>query len=214
MANGQYSPTGLQAVKTLNGASWNGQVNPYFINTNTGATQASIFRGDPVVMSSSGYILSLWDPQVSTPQTTPILGVFDGCSYQNTAANNPIDPANPGRPYWPVGTPTPGNVAAVANIIDDPNTVFIIQTNQSGAGAGLTQTNVGGTYQLASGTGNTTTGISTTALDQTGGSQTSATNPVKMLRLVDNVQNVSGAAYNDGEFIIQNHFYCSRPGGV
>ncbi len=215
MSYGTNAAWGLQATKSLGASTWNGQVNPYFIDTNDGVTETSIFRGDPVVMNANGYIQSLYEDNVLS--TTPILGVFDGCSYIQPTGNNPIDPASPGRSYWPAGTRTLGDVPATAFVIDDPNTIFNVQTNSSD---GLTQSDMGRTFNVAQGTagvgnglGNTNTGISGMMLDQ-GSSSTNATLNLKTIRLVARVNNAAGVAYNNAEVIIQNHFYCSRPAGV
>lgn len=217
MSYGQNLPWGLQATKSLGASTWNGQTNPYFIapGTTVGAPVNSIFRGDPVVLNTQGYVVSLYDVGAGFT-TTPILGVFDGCSYITPTATNPIDPASPGRPFWPVGTQTLNNIPATAFIIDDPNTIFNVQTNGN---PGLGQTNVGQTAPVAwnvSGglvQGNTSTGISNVSLDQSAAG-TGATLNLKIIRLVQRGDNIPDAPYNNAEVIIQNHFYCSRPAGV
>lgn len=215
MSYGQNLAWGLQATKSLNASTWNGQVNPYFINAESGVTATSIYRGDPVVMETNGYIVSLYEG--GTLSTTPILGVFDGCSYVQPTSANPIDPASPGRLFWPAGTLTLNNIPPVAFVIDDPNTIFNIQTNSSD---GLTQANMGNTFNVAQGTvgvgnglGNTSTGISGMMLDQASAG-TSASANLKAIRLVARTGNNAGVAYNNAEVIIQNHFYCSRPAGI
>jgi len=214
MSYGQNLAWGLQATKTLTGAPWNGQVNPYFIDPTPGQTTQSIFRGDPVVMTATGYITSLY--QAGAPTTTPILGVFDGCEYITPTSTNPIDPASPGRPYWPAGTITLNNVPATAFVIDDPNVIFNVQTSQA---PGLTQGNMGNTAPVAFNVtaglvnGNTNTGISLVTIDQAN-LGTAADLNLKIIRLVPYIGNVSGLQYNNAEVIIQNHFFCSRPAGV
>lgn len=218
MSYGQNLPWGLQATKTLGSATWNGQTNPYFIlpGTQVGSPVNSIFRGDPVVLNAEGYIVSLYDVGLIPYPNTPILGVFDGCSYVTPTSVNPIDPASPGRPFWPAGTQTLNNQLVTAFIIDDPNTVYNIQTNSS---VGLTQTNIGQTapvaWTLTGGLvdGNTNTGISKVSIDQANAG-TSSTLNLKILRLVQRGDNTSGLPYNNAEVIIQNHFYASRPAGV
>ncbi|MEN9916131.1 MAG: hypothetical protein RLY40_63 [Pseudomonadota bacterium] len=215
MSYGQNLPWGLQPVKSLGSSTWNNQTNPYFINPTPGATTQSIFRGDPVILNASGYVVSLYEAG-GAAANTPILGVFNGCSYVTPTSVNPIDPASPGRPFWPAGTLTLNNTPVTAFIVDDPNTIYNVQTNAS---PGLGQTNMGNTapvaFQVASGLvqGNTNTGISLVSLDQANVG-TSATLNLKILRLVARADNALGLGYNNVEVLIQNHFFCSRPAGV
>jgi hypothetical protein len=119
--------------------------------------------------------------------------------------------------YWPAGTTTLNNLPAIAQIIDDPNVIYDIQTN--GTGTGLTQANMAKTAYVAwnlSGStvqGNTSTGQSLVTLDQSS-LATTATYNVKLMRLVPVTGNNSGVPYNNAEVLIQNHFYCTRPAGL
>lgn len=228
MANGQNQPWGLKAVRTIGSATWNGQTNPYLIAPAgvAGTPAVSIFKGDPVYLNAQGYISSIFDGVFTqgiagTAANYPILGVFDGCSYRQFAAQNPIDPASPGRQYWPWNTSTPQNLPAIAYIIDDPNTVYNIQSS----GILLTQgqarlvgnlvspgNNGGGNQSLG---GNTSTGQSYCAVNPT--TVATANNPtgsVKMLGLSNVPIPATATQYNNGEFIIQNSFFISRPASV
>lgn len=214
MSYGQNLPWGLQATKSLGASTWNGQVSPYFIDPSS--TTQSIFRGDPVYIKANGYIASLYEAGSPAFQTTSTVGVFDGCSYVTPTSANPIDPASPGRLYWPAGTQTLNNTPVTAFVIDDPNTIFNVQTN---ATPGLTQSNIGNTapvaFNISGGLvqGNTNTGISGLSLDQANAG-TGATLNLKILRLVARTGNTAGLGYNNAEVLIQNHFYCSRPAGI
>jgi hypothetical protein len=213
MSYGQDLPNGLVAIKYLNGAQWNGQVSPYLISP---AYNKNIAQGDLVYMGADGYIKN-W--QGDTP-AQGALGVFAGCSYSTTTAANPVDPSSPGRPYWPASTTTLNSVPAIAFVIDDPNTIFEIQARgaagfvQADMGAcapviyDTTSTYVSGNPQL-----NASTGVSLMALDHDS-IATTATLPLKMIRLSDYPDNVANTQYNNAEVIIQHHTYCSRPQGV
>ena len=98
MSYGQNQPWGLVAVKTTTGAPWNGQTSPYLIKS---GYVNNIFKGDLVYLADDGYIHNLSDLQVANYPTAQAIGVFNGCSFVTSTATNPIDPASPGRPYWP-----------------------------------------------------------------------------------------------------------------
>jgi hypothetical protein len=213
MSYGQNLPWGMQAVRSLTSASYNSQGNQYIISPN--ATN-SIFRGDLVRIDADGYVTSIYDVGGGFT-TTASVGVFNGCSYVTPTANNPIDPASPGRPFWPVGTVLAPNTQATAFVLDDPNIIYNIQTNSAN---GLTQTNIGQvaavSFQTANNLviGNTNTGVSLMSLDQATAAVGNPTLNLKILRLIPNPDGSTNIGYNNAEVIIQNHFYCSRPGGV
>lgn len=242
MSYGQNMPWGLQATKHLNGMPWNGQIAPYYIQS---GYASSIFRGDPVIMTASGAIQSLWDWAAAGAGggggnvgygTHAILGVFAGCSYVQPTSVNPIDPASPGRSYWPGGTQTLNGVPAIAFVIDDPDVIYNMQSNGT-PGMGAAQ--IGSNYSVAftqpppvpplptpQAGGNTQTGVSTVVLDQGSVSILAQLN-VRAIRWVETPGNVpvppvasilpagiaAGTApnYNNVEVLISNHAYRSMP---
>lgn len=230
MSYGTNKPWGLQATKTLNGASWNGQVNPYLIRS---GYANNIFRGDPVIIGGEnegnanlGYVCSLYDfsgvnqNNNTNYRTAAVLGVFDGCEFTYPTATNNIDPASPGKQSWVAGTVTFGSLPATAYIIDDPSVVFNVQTNGD---PGISQSAIGGVapvvFPLVAVTGgvvdgDTFNGTSKVSLNQ-GQLKTAADNALnmnlKILRLVADKRNFDAQPFNNVEVIIQNHFYCSRP---
>ncbi len=165
--------------------------------------------------------------------TALILGVFNGCSFQNLAGINPIDPASPGRSYWPAGTQTFNSLPAVAAVIDDPNVVFNIQCNIAG-GQGATQASIGQTAEIGFnlnttnppaviGTqvaGDTSTGMSKAFLNLTtlnSAANTGSTNGLIIKGFpTDPFNNISTVAvpypYNNVEVLIEAHLFASRPG--
>ena len=58
MSYGVNQPWGLQAIKTINGSTWNGQTSTYFISS--GYTN-NIFKGDLVFVGPDGFIGNLSD---------------------------------------------------------------------------------------------------------------------------------------------------------
>lgn len=210
MSYGSNQPWGLQATRTITGATWNGAVNTYLIPS--GYAQ-NIFRGDLVAITNTGYIVNLAD--VAGFGDKAAVGVFNGCSYVTPTSVNPIDPASPGRPFWPSGTNTLNAVPAVAYVIDDPMVVYNVQTNNA---AGLAQSNMlqnfSVAYTLSGGQvqGNVQTGVSVVTLDQGTAAANAALNLIT-LRLVPYPNNLAGIPYNNAEVLISNHQYCQRAAG-
>jgi len=220
MSYGQNQPWGLVAVKTTTGAPWNGQTSPYLIKS---GYANNIFKGDLVYLGGDGYIHNLSDLQVANYVTAPAIGVFNGCSFVTNTSTNPIDPASPGRPYWPAGTVTLNGQDATCDIIDDPTVIFNIQSdvggipfNAQGATASVAYTYFAGS--TTNPTGNFNTGQSSLVLNS-GSIATAANLNVRILRFVPvsgNVPLAGGAAipYNNVEVLIQNHQFVTRPVGL
>lgn len=219
MSYGQNQPWGLQAIKTINGGTWNGQTSSYRIAS---GYRNNIFKGDAVYLGNDGYIHNVSDVQAAGVAVKQILGVFNGCSFQTSTATNPIDPASPGRSYWPAETITFNNIDATCDIIDDPNVIYNIQSSVQGvpflapgSTAPILYTYVTGS--VTNPTGNTNTGTSNVVLDA---SAIAALNvSCKILRFVPVDGNVplggnnglNRIPYNNVEVIIQNHSFASRP---
>ena len=204
MSYGQNGPQGLQSIKSLGAASWNGQTNPYAIKS----TEANpIFRGDPVYVGSDGYLHSL--VASANPATTAIVGVFAGCEFTTSTAVNPIDPASPGRSFWPGGTATLGGRDAIGFVIDDPNTIFNIQANNTAA---LTRGATIG-YLAAidlSKSGNTVSGLSGAMLNSAGMANGGGAVSLKIINSDAYPGNNFGIPYQNFDVLIQNHVYAQR----
>lgn len=163
MANTLASPSmGFQSFGRVEGASPTDGLTPVWI----ASTDASlIFRGDAVMTSSSGgtnnsgnYITAL---PIANPSSGFLCrGVFQGCyQYQPSA----------GRVVWSnfyngVVTGSTGDVKAY--VIDDPDTLFLVQASTKGAiTSSMIGLNIG--VQFNSTTGNTVTGYSNMAVEST-----------------------------------------------
>ena len=135
----------------------------------------AIFQGDLVTLKD-GYILQ-FDPA----SHTAAVGVFNGCNY--------IDPTT-GKPTWKNYYPGGVNITQgkiIADVIDDPNQLFIIQNDGTSAAA-----NYGKNADIVVGTGNTTTGVSANVLDTSSIATTAALN-LKIVGLWDTPNNSVGA---------------------
>lgn len=231
MSYGQNQPWGLQAIKTIGAATWNGQTSQYLIQS---GYAFNIFKGDLVYLGADGYIHNLSDLQVANYPTAQALGVFNGCSFATPTSINPIDPASPGRSFWPGGTVTLGGVDATCDIIDDPNTIYNIQS--SGGVANIPQTIVpgsipfngqgqtasvaynytttGGVVSDRNANGNFQTGTSFVTINSNG-LNAAANQNLRILRFVPTPPNNGpGQAFNNVEVIIQNHSFVTRPVGL
>lgn len=216
MSYGQNQPWGLMAIKTINGGTWNGQTSQYLIQS---GYANNIFKGDPVYLGNDGYIHNLSDVGAGSVGAHQILGVFNGCSFQTSVATNPIDPASPGRSYWPAGTTTFNNIDATCDIIDDPSVIFNIQSDSAGVPFNMQGATAAVAYtllapSLTNPAGNTNTGTSLVVLNT--GTFNVGVN-VKILRFVPVSGNVpvgngnNRVPFNNVEVIIQNHSFASRP---
>jgi hypothetical protein len=223
MAN-TYSPFGFKPTRYLNGAAWNGQTNPYPIAS---GYEQSIFTGDFVIINGTNRTIQSLQEAAGTSVTfqdgtteianTPILGVFMGCSYRQTPAENPVDPSSPGRPYWPGGTVTLNSEDAVAFIMDDPQVVGLMQMDDtasynigSATSNGLNYTTVG---FITSGTavqGNLFAGTSNMYINGVGSNSTPTANNIRLLKFGGSQNNQNGANYNIWEVTLQNPYFGGR----
>lgn len=108
----------------------------------------AIYQGDLVTLSG-GYIVKFDDTL-----HTAAVGVFNGCNY--------IDPTS-GKPVWSNTYPGSVNITTgqiTADVIDDPNQLFIIQADQD-----VVQADVGLNAAIAYAAGSNVSGVSGTELD-------------------------------------------------
>ena len=123
----------------------------------------AIFQGDLVTLKN-GFIVK-FDASLHTVA----VGVFNGCNY--------IDPTS-GKPTWSNYYPGSVNITTgqiTAEVLDDPNQLFIIQADQD-----IVQADFGKQADIAYTAGNTVNGVSATELD----SSSIAENAAKVLTLV------------------------------
>jgi hypothetical protein len=148
-------PFGLRPLGNLSATGSQKQYGYLIADNQSGA----IFQGDLVTIDN-GYLVKF-----NNTDHTCAVGVFNGCQY--------IDPTT-GKPTWKNYYPGSVNITAgqiVADVIDDPSQLFLIQN------AGTpTQASIGLNAQItASTTGSTTTGVSNMSMSGTF-TETAATN--------------------------------------
>ena len=177
---------GLRPYKTLGGHAWNNQQNRYTIESNYGT---AIFQGDLVIPHTDGNIR-----RHTAGNGTQIVGVFNGCFYTDPTTKKPTF-----SNYYP------GSIVAsdiVANVIDDPQTLFLIDADATFTRAGLF-TN----YSVTNVTGNTDTGISKVQLDVSEVS-TSFSYALMAVDISQDPNNSDVANANANVVVrINNHFY-------
>lgn len=135
----------------------------------------AIFQGDLVTLKD-GYIVQ-FDPATHSAA----VGVFNGCNY--------IDPTT-GKPTWSNYYPGSVNITSgkiTAEVMDDPNQLFIIQHDGTSTAA-----DYGKNADIVVGTGSTTTGISANELSTASVATTAALN-LKIVGLWDVPGNEVGA---------------------
>jgi hypothetical protein len=199
MTNTLINPTlGLQSWQQNEGSSPTAGMTPVWI----ASTDASlIFRGDPVVPSSSPgannsgrYITA-----PGSGNTVLLAGVFQGCYQFQPSA---------GRIVWSnsyLGTVSGSTGDIKAYVIDNPDQLFLAQ-GSTGAAIGSSQIGWGIGFTANSSTGNQTTGYSNVALQST----TTGSTSTFPLRIVDFY-----SAFAPGGGAFGNvHFNSSVTGGV
>jgi hypothetical protein len=107
----------------------------------------NIFNGDPVILATTGLL------QIGADGDN-LVGVFAGVSYK--ASNGEYVYSR----YWPANT---AGTEIKAFVFDDPNIVYIIESDQDTTP--LAQAQVGETANFGLGTGSTVTGQSAAFLD-------------------------------------------------
>jgi len=146
---------GLRPLGNLSASGSQKQYGYQIADNQSGA----IFQGDLVTLKD-GYII-----QFNPATHTAAVGVFNGCNY--------IDPTT-GKPTWKNFYPGSINITQGtinADVIDDPNQLFIIQNDETSA-----VTDYGKNADIVVGTGNTTTGMSANELDTSTIATTAALN--------------------------------------
>ena len=160
------SPYGLRPVRRVDGMPYAGAISQYLIDPAGEAT--NLFYGQVVHIGADGYIaLSTATGADGTTNALPAgttrtgsIGVFVGCEYVN-AQGQLIH-----SQMYPSGYAAPSGTQIKAYVIDDPNVLF--QAQLDGA---ADQSDVGANTFFAAAqstsTGNTATGVSTSALEST-----------------------------------------------
>jgi hypothetical protein len=151
----------------------------------------AIFQGDLVTVFD-GYLVKF------APAThDAAVGVFNGCNY--------IDPSS-GKPTWKNYYPGSVNITSgkiMAEVLDDPNQLFIIQADED-----IVQADIGKNADIIGTGGSTVTGVSTMELDSSTVAKTAALN-LKIVGLYDVPGNSLGTNFTVVVVKINEHLYGS-----
>ena len=177
---------GLRPIGNLSATGAQKQYGYEIADNQSGA----IYQGDLVTIFD-GYIVKF-----APASHTAAVGVFNGCNY--------IDPTT-GKPTWKNYYPGSVNITTgkiIADVIDDPNQLFLIQADED-----IVAADIGKNADVVGTGGSTTTGQSTMELDSSTIANTAALN----LKIVG-LYNVPGNAYGDYAVVvvrINEHLYGS-----
>lgn len=160
------APYGLLPVNLIGGQVFAGATRQIPIAS---GSATAIFFGDVVKLGSDGTL----SKDTGTDAATPV-GVFMGCSYTDSVYGKTF------RQYYP-GDVVASDINAVVS--DDPDALYKVAVTSSGTTIGyVNRTAVGNNAVLTQNAGNTATGNSKVAIDDTTG--TTATFPVRIIDVV------------------------------
>ena len=163
-------PFGLRALGNLSATGSQKQFGYQIADNQAGA----IFQGDLVTLKD-GFILQ-FDPS----SHTAAVGVFNGVFYTDPTTGKPTF-----KNFYPGSVNiTTGTIQA--DVLDDPNQLFIIQSDED-----IVQADFGKNADVVVGTGSTTTGVSAMELDSSTIATTAALN-LKLIGIYDTPGNALG----------------------
>jgi hypothetical protein len=149
MAN-PNAPFGLRAIGKIGGAPWSGATNEYEIAS---GLASNIGIGSVVKKTGVGKKIDL-----AASGDDAVIGVFAGVRYRDVTG------AFQYARNWVSGTVTFGAASAMALVIDDPDVIFEVQTDVTGAA----ETDIGQYFALTVGAPNTNGVAQTVATGVTG----------------------------------------------
>ena len=160
------APYGLLPINLIGGQVFAGSTRQIPIDS---GSATAIFFGDVVKLNSDGTL----SEDTGTDAATPV-GVFMGCSYTDATFGKTF------RQYYPGGV-TASDINAF--VVDDPDTLYKVAVTSSGTTVGyVNRTAVGNNAVLTQNAGNTATGNSKVAIDDT--TATTSTWPVRIIDVV------------------------------
>ena len=183
---------GLRPVRKLDGSPFINAQNRYRIAS---GYATAIFQGDLVKPVTGGGI-----ERAVANTSDLVVGVFNGVFYTDPTTQKPTF-----KNYYP------GGIAAsdiIANVIDDPNVVYSIDSDGAFAVADIFKN-----FAITNVTGSTQTGISEVQLDYSVSGLTTSGTVLQAIDISQDTQNSeAGSANVDVLVRINNHFYSQGTG--
>jgi len=186
---------GLRPYRKLDGTPLVGAQNRYRI---AAGYATAIFQGDLVKPTAAGNV------ERHTGNTSnAVVGVFNGCFYNDPTTQKPT-----WKNYYPGGvTPTQGGITAF--VVDDPDAVFLVDSDGTFSAADLFKN-----YSVTTAGGVTQTGNSQVQLDYSE-SGTQVTYVIQAIDISQDPANSTESAANGNILVrINNHFYRAATVGL
>lgn len=184
---------GLRPYRKLDGTPLVGAQNRYTIKA---GYATAIFQGDLVVPTSTGNI-----ERATAGSSAAVVGVFNGVFYNDPTTGKPTF-----KNYYPGGvTPSQGDITAA--VVDDPDAVFLIDSDEA-----FTRADLFTNYSITNVTGNVQTGISKVQLDKSA-TGTASTFVIQAIDISQDPSNSDTAAVNGNILVrINRHFFRTGTG--
>ena len=179
---------GLRPYRKLDGTPLVGAQNRYRI---AAGYATAIFQGDLVIPTAAGNV-----ERHTANTSNAVVGVFNGCFYNDPTTQKPT-----WKNYYPGGvTPTQGGITAF--VVDDPDAVFLVDSDGTFSAADLFKN-----YSVTTDGGVTQTGNSQVQLDYSE-SGTQVTYVIQAIDISQDPANSTESAANGNILVrINNHFY-------
>jgi hypothetical protein len=179
---------GLRPYRKLDGTPLVGAQNRYRI---AAGYATAIFQGDLVIPTAAGNV-----ERHTANTSNAVVGVFNGCFYNDPTTQKPT-----WKNYYPGGvTPTQGGITAF--VVDDPDAVFLVDSDGTFSAADLFKN-----YSVNTAGGVTQTGNSQVQLDYSE-SGTQVTYVIQAIDISQDPSNSTESAANGNILVrINNHFY-------
>tara|TARA_R100000231_G_C5328695_1_gene165688 strand:+ start:1701 stop:2336 length:636 start_codon:yes stop_codon:yes gene_type:complete len=163
-----------------------------------------IYTGSPVIPLSTGFIDIVG---AAAGGTVGLLGAFNGCEYVSSTTGEVVF-----SKHWP-GSGADSNHPVRAFVFDDPLQQFVVASDASLTSEATARAAIFANANFSSGTsGSTTTGKSSAALAVSTIATTNTLN-LRIMGIVDDVENADFAASGIGVIVrLNNHF--NSPNGA
>jgi len=184
---------GLRPYRKLDGTPLVGAQNRYTIKA---GYATAIFQGDLVIPTSTGNI-----ERATAGSSAAVVGVFNGVFYNDPTTGKPTF-----KNYYPGGvTPSQGDITAA--VVDDPDAVFLIDSDEA-----FTRADLFTNYSITNNTGNVQTGISKVQLDKSA-TGVASTFVIQAIDISQDPSNSDNAAVNGNILVrINRHFFRTGTG--